>query len=183
MGAFTPHQLVAQNQFCSSIPEADQGQQLLKLQCYANHFWQSFRGIAPANACLRQIRTDWGATTASAFLLNDGPGKPMNMALTEKATYLSPDVFTFTQYEDDFRGIEVQGEKGSSWISCRTKVKSTITATKITDTQMVIRIVDETSLADTKDACVAAAGNATTAEKLQIGERRTIFKMTKSTSL
>jgi hypothetical protein len=103
----------------------------------------------------------------------------MNMALTEKATYLSTDIVTFTQYEDDFRGVQVQDANGSSWLSCRTKAKNTITVSKIDTTHMIIKFVQETSLADSKTACVAAAADATSGQQLGIGEMRMLFKMTK----
>jgi len=178
-GPVMPETLLSQGAPCSSlVTGGNAGKELQQLQCYANYFWQNAQS-APATACLRQIRTDWSATTPADFLLNDGPGRPMNMALTEKATYLSTDIVTFTQYEDDFRGVQVQDANGSSWLSCRTKAKNTITVSKIDTTHMIIKFVQETSLADSKTACVAAAADATSGQQLGIGEMRMLFKMTK----
>ena len=115
---------------------------------------------------------------------SDGPGRPMNMALTEKATYLSNDVVTFTQYESDFRGVQVQDSNGSSWVSCKTKSKNTITVTKANaaGTEMLIKFVSETSLEDTKTACEAVAADPVLAsQSLNLGEMRMLFKMTKDT--
>jgi len=179
VGSFSPETLLAQGAACSTlVTGGNPGKELQKLQCYANSFWQNAQS-APETACLRQIRTDWSAATPADFLLNDGPGRPMNMALTEKATYLSSDVVTFTQYEDDFRGVQVQDANGSSWLSCRTKAKSTITVSKIDETHLVIKFVQETSLADSKTACVAAAADESSAQELGIGEMRMLFRMTK----
>lgn len=179
MNPVNPEQLLAQGAPCSSlVTGGNAGKELQKLQCYANYFWQNQQNV-PTSACLRQIRTDWGATTPANFLLADGPGRPLNMALTEKASYLSNDVVTFTQYESDFRGIQVQDSNGSSWLSCQTKAKNTITVTKIDATHMIIKFVQESSLADSKTACVAAAADASSAQQMGLGEMRMMFKMTK----
>jgi|GEM_PF-2799027 len=179
-GAVNPEVLLASGAKCITLPTGgNPGKELQQLQCYANYF---FNNQSYANdVCLRQIRTDWGATTPTDFILNDGPGRPRNMALTEKATYLTADVATFTQFEDDYRGVQVQSANGSSWLSCRMKAKNTITVTKANDagTQMLIKFVQESSLADTKTGCVAAASDASSAAQMGIGELRMLFKMTK----
>jgi hypothetical protein len=177
-GSVTPTTLLAQGGLCNSLNPANGQQRLQQLMCYANYFFNNSNNYGNT-ACVRQIRTDWSATDDTGFVLKDGPGRPLNMALTERVTYLSAEVATFTQYEDDFRGLQVTGQNGTSWLNCHTKNKNTITVTKKDDTHLIVKFVQETNLQDTKAACQAAAADATQAQKLGIGSMRMMFLLTK----
>jgi hypothetical protein len=159
------------------------GEELQQLQCYANYFYQTLSNYVRSNPgnCLKEVRTDWSATDPDNFILSDGPGRPTNLALVEKMTYLSANVGAMTQLENEYRGIQVTGQNGSSWVACRTKAKNSITMTKVDATHMVIKFITETHLADSKTACIAAAADEDSTEysQLGLGTTRMLFYMTK----
>ncbi len=183
----TPTSLVSSGAACSGIATGgSDSKELSKLQCYANYFYNTLSNSARTDTtlCLKDIRTNWGATTAADFIADTGFIKPVNQAMTEKVTYLSSDVAAMTQLEDNYEGLQVESSEGSAWVACHTKVKNSITMTKIDSTHMVIKFVTETRLADDKTACKAAASDETSSgyQQLRLGKMRMLFKMTRTGS-
>jgi hypothetical protein len=185
VGSVTPTSVVSSGAACSSIVVGGNDSKALnKLQCYANYFNNTLQNAARSTPtyCLRDLRTNWGATTSADFITSDGPGRPVNQALTEKVTYLSENVAALTQMQDQYRGIQVTGKNGDSWMPCHTKEKNSITMTKVDSTHLLVKFITETHLADSSTACQAAASDTTSSaySQLGLGVSRMLFKMTQT---
>jgi hypothetical protein len=127
--------IAAQNTLCSDIYNGTGGvsgaHELQGLQCYANFFWQNIEREARSGAvCVPQIRTDWSATSAAAFIDTNGPRRAIGEHMIGKMDFLPGNSFTMRDAENDFRGIRVQDASGNStYVNCRVRSANSITAT------------------------------------------------------
>ncbi len=167
----TNFQVTAANTLCSSMTSDTMGQ----LRCYAEALRDAERNPANANLCIRRVNFNWGAQSASDFILPDnGPAKAFGEYVFEKFRYDSPTSGTFGQEEVRYEGINT----GNGWTDCRMIERMQMSLRKIDDAGNLLgEMIIEERNADAKPACAAAFANGNSGKSVSV--QKMIFKLNK----
>lgn len=150
--------LLNNNALCSSAGVASDKAALAGLKCYAEFYWNTVSNSASSSLCLKDIRSDWSATTAATFLETSGPVKAKNQYILELFDYINNDAGTFRNEEIFSKGISMAGYGGSTtWVNCRVMESMTMTIMEKSATQLQAEFVMESRVLDTKQACRTTA--------------------------
>ncbi len=159
---------------CSSVTPSNDEEEIAKLRCYADYFWEADLE-EDENSCVRRVETDWAAETPEDFILKeDGPARAGALFVLSNFEYDSANSGFFEDGSVHHNGVQT----GDNWTNCKVKEHFRMTIKKRSATQLVSEFVTATQLLDTdKDACVADAESVD--GELGIGVSKSIMLLNK----
>ena len=138
---------IAQGTSCSGISDP-----LAQAKCYSEYYWRKLGGGpngGSSSACLKQIQTNWDASTVAEFITVDD--KPNSLQIANFAD-VSGGTITVLDEKEDYRGVQA----GNNWVNCKFKSKGVFSATVVSATELLGTYADQMALVDLdKPACVA----------------------------
>lgn len=159
--------MISSGSLCSSSSD-----ELLEAKCYASFFSSNEGDLRNSGQCIRQTEFDWSATTLDGFLAESNDPKPMSLYVFEKAEYTSATSLSVRQIQETRRGIEINEGENHYWQPCRVLDDFSFSATKLSDTEMLMDFQTNMRNIDDDADCIAQA------EDLK-DESRYLLKMVK----
>ena len=158
---------------------------LQRYKCYANAYFKDSSNRTNTG-CRTEWRFNWNATSTADFVSQDGSrDKPKQQHLTGIVTY-SPDGQSMTVEDEQNESVSIQNGTGS--IVCRVSRKTTMKATSISASKMLVDLTQSAFLRDTNVAACVGEKNNTTADmsrgselyrRLQEGNGKFLFYLVK----
>jgi hypothetical protein len=151
---------------CSSIPTTTEDGKLAQLRCYADalHSGGDDKGPDAPTECIREINTNWSATTAADFIIaSDGPSRARGQFVMEVFEYDSPTSGSMRGEDRYFEGIQV----GNNWTDCEIRDVFSISLKKVDDSgNLYGEMISTTVNVSPKPACVAEFGAGKTVKNM-----------------
>ncbi|WP_141732366.1 hypothetical protein [Oligoflexus tunisiensis] len=148
---------ITQGELCSSIATTTEGGKLAQLRCYADALHGDGGGKdEEPTACIREINTNWSASTAAEFLLDsDGPSKARGQFIMDLFEYDSATSGSLRGEDRRFEGIQV----GNNWTDCEIQEVFSFSLKKIDDSGVLYgEMIENSTNVSPKPACVAEYG-------------------------
>ena len=157
--------LASSGDACKDIASSTEAGKLAQLKCYSSAYWD----LEDDNLCLKQIRPNWNAKTATEFMLdNGGPARPNNQFVFELFEYSSSNSGSFRGQDRYYESVDVNG----AYIECEVLETFALSLVKDGDAgDIIVDMISDTRNMSSTPACIAEFGEGSV--------QKSLFKMIK----